>query len=221
MKDDQSALMAADGSRRRRLPVGPVLNSSRLSLAPNGRDLAFNRRAESGDVNAVPDIWRATVRGSEQRRLGTGWTPRWSPDGHRIAFGDTHGGVSVMSARTGRLIRRVIRSTRGPGWLDWSPDGRRILWSVGGDLLIARADRTAPVKHIDAPSVAAVWSPDGRRIAFVSLQIPDFAGGAAVRYSIWTMSPRGDRRKRIASTGVLINEQISGDPMLAWGSRPR
>ena len=56
----------------------------------------------------------------------------------------------------------------------WSPDGQRLVYSVGNSLYMADADGTAPHRLVNLPGVLAmganlvtapVWSPNGREIA--------------------------------------------------------
>jgi Tol biopolymer transport system component len=44
------------------------------------------------DMSAVAEIWRAGIDGREDRRIGFGSLPRWSPDGRTIAYIGRAGG---------------------------------------------------------------------------------------------------------------------------------
>jgi Tol biopolymer transport system component len=86
------------------------------------------------------------------------------------------GGTWIIDADTGERIRRISR--RPAAVLDWSPDGRTLLFGPAcgfdglcdPDLYILRRDGTRVRRLTDTPKreeTDAVWSPDGRRIAFV------------------------------------------------------
>jgi TolB protein len=136
--------------------------------SPDGREIAFTCEVSSStEALAVVD-----VASGAQRRLVQGLvdTFSWSPDGARIAYGDT-GIFTIRRDGTGR--RRV----RGPSYLAgfplWSPDGRTILFIGGSELdgrdhwraVPAAGGRTRPVA-VAAFSSSPAWSPDSRRIAF-------------------------------------------------------
>src|SRR5208282_4173165 len=50
----------------------------------------------------------------------------------------------------------------------WSPDGQKIVYGDGHDLVIANSDGSAPTKFFSAPNevLDLAWSPDGSLIRF-------------------------------------------------------
>jgi Tol biopolymer transport system component len=222
---NKPGVVAADGSRRSMVPVRV---GGALSIAPDGRYFTYLGDAVDADVF---EIWRAATDGTQRRRIGAGWMPRWSPDGRRIAFWGA-GGLSVMNAATGKHVRvlvRVLAPPAGPGArgasLDWSPDGRRLLFAptVYGGFYTVRANGKARVRRLIAPGRvagiwSAVWSPNGKRIAFTTVEHVGDDSGEMVSY--WTANPRGDERRHIYSSDVFDGELVGGEPELSWGARP-
>jgi dipeptidyl aminopeptidase/acylaminoacyl peptidase len=105
-------------------------------ISPDGRSVAYVRR--SADImtdKARSSIWLINVATGEQRPLaaGTGdhFSPRWSPDGRRLAYVSTaEGGAPQLFVRwmdTGQTVR-VTGLPDSPQSLAWSPDGRRIAY---------------------------------------------------------------------------------------------
>jgi Tol biopolymer transport system component len=225
------ALMAADGSRQRLVrlaPEPPFLYDSKPSFAPDGRQFLFTRGPSSGAPR--PEIWKATTAGRGERRLRAGWLPRWSPDGATIAY--VHpmryaGRTGLVNARTGKRIRWVAPEVSS---LDWSPDGRWLVYSpsvccpdVYTDLFAVRADGQGPRRRLTRTrrwaEGQAVWSPNGRRIAFVRWLLDE--GGEFARYQILTMNRAGSDRRLIYDAGDMAIEEIDLDSgiTLSWGPR--
>jgi dipeptidyl aminopeptidase/acylaminoacyl peptidase len=124
--------------------------------------------------------------------------PRWSPDGHRIAF-DRSGDIFVMDAN-GRNARQVttVGDASEPAW---SPSGKRLVFvrrpnvETGGDLWTVAASGGAPSRltfqgrrscEISSP----VWSPRGGRIAYEWEQATVDTGCSAKRVVIMRIEPR-------------------------------
>lgn len=120
--------------------------------------------------------------------------PAISPDGRRL----TH---ELIDGRTGRSdvwIRDLARgvSSRfsfskadafGPVW---SPDGRRLVYTVQPDLVEKPADgqgTEAPLLSSDELKIASDWSADGRYIAFS-------AQGKESKWDIWILPTFGDKK---------------------------
>ena len=81
-------------------------------------------------------LWLVGTDGSSHRKLTSEdrseSSPRWSPDGTRIAFvsGSTEGSeVYVYWVETGQ-IARLTQLERSPGGIAWSPDGRQIAFTM-------------------------------------------------------------------------------------------
>ena len=81
-------------------------------------------------------LWLVGTDGSSHRKLTSEdrseSSPRWSPDGSRIAFvsGSTEGSeVYVYWVETGQ-IARLTQLERSPGGIAWSPDGRQIAFTM-------------------------------------------------------------------------------------------
>ena len=125
-------------------------------------------------------------------------SPDCSSDGTKVVFNsdkvwsqDIY--VVTLSPRVEeKRITRGLKLEQSPAW---SPDGRRIAYSVNGEIFVANADGAGAVnltRH-NAIDVSPTWSPDGRQIAFVS----DRTGSP----QIYIMSSNGGNIRKISSGG--------------------
>jgi dipeptidyl aminopeptidase/acylaminoacyl peptidase len=108
-------------------------------LSPDGTTVAYTVASVDKDDNAYRSaIWVASVDGSTPpRRLTSGTksdgSPRWSPDGTRIAFASNREGdhkqVYVMPLTGGDPVR-LTELKEDAAELEWSPDGTRLAFSA-------------------------------------------------------------------------------------------
>lgn len=84
--------------------------------------------------NADVTVYTAAVDGSAESALVSGFLPRWSPTGDRIAYVGPLGGVPKVfvvraSGPSGaRVVADLSDLTDAPSGLAWSPDGSRLAW---------------------------------------------------------------------------------------------
>ncbi|HKC04155.1 MAG TPA: S9 family peptidase [Sphingomicrobium sp.] len=106
-------------------------------ISPDGRTIAYVRK--SNDImtdNARSAIWVVDVATGQQRPLLTGpnsfSSPRWSPDGSRLAYVASGDGGAQLYVRwiAANTSARVTGLPDGPDSVVWSPDGRRIAYSM-------------------------------------------------------------------------------------------
>jgi len=139
--------------------------------------------------------------------------------------GDPYHGIRVLDVRTGK--DRLIAPGEDFGVLDWSPDWTRIAFTDGSEPFIMNADGSN-VKPIPVMGIAQIesiaWSPDGTSIAYSTDRkmyiegvdgsspkalgsgrdpnwAPDgmrIAYASADRCQVWTMSPDGTHRTKVA-----------------------
>jgi Tol biopolymer transport system component len=158
-------------------PLGRVpAGATDFAWSPNGHRIAFDSGNNVYAVNADGSGLTLLVSGSRGRRQSV---PSWSPDGKRILYFSTprcpngyyKAEVWVMNA-AGRQRRRLYHSTRcigGWGPPVWSPDGKRILFTVGiyrapisdsGTLLIDVDGRHLfRLPELVRPSTDLTWQP--------------------------------------------------------------
>jgi dipeptidyl aminopeptidase/acylaminoacyl peptidase len=106
-------------------------------ISPDGRTIAYVR--ESNDImtdKARPSIWLIDVATGQQRPLvdgpGSYFSPRWSPDGTRLAYVAAVDGSPQLYVRwmgSGESAR-ITGLPNSPSGVAWSPDGRRIAYSM-------------------------------------------------------------------------------------------
>lgn len=178
-----------DGSGQVKVPLAfPVIGSGEKGTQMAARRVTWlpdGRLAVVAQADVPPD---ATGPLPESRR-GTIWTV--AIDGTGLT--QLPGPIDVTS-------------------VDWSPDGRRIVYSAGSaeqhaeDIWVADADGggATQLTGSDGDDIDPTWSPDGRRIAFASTR-----DGS---YEIHVMNADGSERQRLTST---TPPQFACDP--AWG----
>jgi dipeptidyl aminopeptidase/acylaminoacyl peptidase len=106
-------------------------------ISPDGKTIAYVRK--SNDImtdKARPTIWLVDVASGQQRPLlagaGAYFSPRWSPDGTRLAYVASDGGSPQLYVRwiANGESARITGLPDSPGAIAWSPDGRRIAYTM-------------------------------------------------------------------------------------------
>ncbi len=105
-------------------------------ISPDGKRIVYVR--QSADISSdrrVSNLWIVNVDGSEHRPLTTGAygdsSPRWSPDGTRIAFVSDREGKSQLYVRwmdSGQTAK-LTDLENPPAGISWSPDGKQIAFT--------------------------------------------------------------------------------------------
>ncbi len=210
-----------DGTHDRLLAGIP--NSPYFAFSADWHRLALAVYEGSPGLAAV-EVMRPD--GTERRVVARGAccaAPVFSPDGTRIAYADGRG-ISVVGVDGGEPLRVAERA----GFPRWSPDGRRLSYSVDtltGPHVVVNALDGSPVQDIGtsffggASTRGATWSRDGR-LAFVAatptrLAVYDFAAAKLTAYRVdnaaaleW--SPDGTRIAFSSSHGVAQLDVASG-----------
>jgi WD40 repeat protein len=183
-------IMNADGSDRHQIVAedasGTPINPA---WSPAGNKLAFARRechpAGGGSEDCTSAVETVFDDGTGETTLASGALPKlckpaWSPDGTEIlligaqfaaghaCYGDLY---SIQPDGTGL---RALTNSGGSGQnydqVDWSPDSRRLLVSLGGFYGVGTVNRDAttdPDGTFIQFTTKGAWSPDGRRFVLV------------------------------------------------------
>ncbi len=160
--------------------TGPGLYGA-ARLSPDGHKVAlstYDSRGGSGDI-WVHDPARGTAM-----RFASGpaddHEPVWSPDGRQLASFSCCEDKSTLYIKDLRATGKG-RTPLSPGFqapVDWSPDGRFILFTnneptTASDLWVLPLDqgrKPYPLTRTPFDETAARFSPDGRWVAYVSTE---------------------------------------------------
>lgn len=138
-------------------------------LSPDGKKVAL----DGWKVGQQPHDARLLIADLETgdiRDLGPGAMPTWSPEGSLIAFSQYSGGVWIRSVN-GTESKQIDPN----GWgIQWSPDGRRLAYTIGGQLMIydVLAEKKKEVFPANAVPYDRIrwnctWSPDSKKVCFI------------------------------------------------------
>lgn len=134
-------------------------------ISPDGEQVVYVRNFMDvmKDVRRS-NLWIVGVDGTQHRPLTTGnendRSPRWSPDGTRLAYVSSTNGSSQLYMRwmdTGTTAK-LTNLTSSPGGLSWSPNGAQLAFSM----LVA--DLPRPFATMPPKPEGAEWAPPAKVI---------------------------------------------------------
>ncbi len=125
-------------TRKDRLTLADYLEWEQVSapeLSPDGRQIVFARRwVDKLNDRQESSLYIMNADGSRPRALLNGSSPRWSPDGTRIAYtaqGEPRGTqIFVRWMDAEGATTQVTRLTESPGDITWAPDGKAIAFRM-------------------------------------------------------------------------------------------
>jgi hypothetical protein len=188
------------------------------------------------------DIWIADVRGGDARRLtsdeGVEYFPKFSPDGRQIAFSGEYSGsrqVFVMPVDGGAPKQLTFYNDVGAmpprggidnRILDWTPDGKNILflphrlpWSdrmARPYVVPAAGGMETPLAIPEAGG--GMYSPDGTKIVYTPIEREfrtwkRYRGGRA--QDVWTYDLVRNTAEQLTDTDATENQPVwVGDTIL-------
>ena len=190
-------------------------------LSPDGRQVAVERIDPS---SGVPDVWvldlsrGTTVRLTYRPVLDT--SPIWSPDGSHIAYASERDGPRSLyqkdSSGAGKEQLLLKPAVRLVGALDWSLDGRFILYdTTGGEtrrdlwvLPLFGERKPIPFLHELCGEYQGQFSPDGLRVAYASDE--------SSALEVYVQSFAGARNGAAPPAGGKLRVSTSGGSEPQW-----
>jgi len=171
------------GGKPARVVADGYFNSD-PDFAPDGQSFVY-----SSDRAGEADLWvHELTTGTDQRLTalpGAQLTPRWSPDGTRVAYTDHDGATWILDVAAGS-VAQITPPLFMPGRPTWSPDGAVVALAAVKPYSKRFREGTSQILTVDLASGTLtyaepmphrslstrgddgpVWSPDGRHIAFV------------------------------------------------------
>ena len=128
-------------------------------ISPDGKKIVYVRRfADPMTDRRYSNLWIINADGTDQRPLTTGnrgdYSPRWSPDGTRVAFLSDADGKQQIYIRwmdSGQTAR-ITNLDQAPEAITWSPDGKMLSFSA---LVLGKGPHLA---DLPAPPAGAKWA---------------------------------------------------------------
>jgi len=165
--NDGIYVAGTDGSNPQKI-VGET-NAKQVAWSHDGRWIAFRSWPNSSGNEYVDAV---LTDGTGRRRISIGSTPAWSLDDHVLALTACRGtacGVHRVSSDTGDPVPLTTDAGGNPAW---SPDGKKILYSVESNqvkqLFVMNADGSDKKQLTSGASmhVSGQWSSDGNYIFY-------------------------------------------------------
>ncbi len=194
-KNRLSWVNAFDDANIWRVPAAGGTPVRVIASAMRDRDVAWSSRgvlAYRSDRSGYPEIWISLGSGESQRKVTdlkafTG-SPRWSPDGRRLAFGSHRGeGAEVFTMDCDPVALQCgqpVQVTHDPA-IDtvptWSQDGSHLYFASqrSGAWQVWRVDsgsQRPPTQMTSQGGLFAAESPDGNWLYYSRVESPQALG---------------------------------------------
>jgi Tol biopolymer transport system component len=160
-------IMNADGTGQTNLTNTPAQHEAYPSFSPDGTKIGFDSVPLVGGNH---DLYTMNADGTGRALLfsssATDFTPDWSPDGSRIAFGSNKDGnfeIYDVAADGSGLPSRLTNNAASEDRPDWSPDGTKITFSSNRDgndeIYVMNADGSVQTRLTNnaAPEFFSDW----------------------------------------------------------------
>ena len=197
-------------------------------VSPDGRNIAYVRMGYDIKTDlARGSVWLVGVDGKNERPLSgapTSGSPRWSPDGTRIAYiaRAADGAAQLFMYWVGSGISAPISNfTEHPSALAWSPDGRWLAFMMSvpqerKPLKVELPETPKNAKWADPPKLIdrMVFRADGEGYlpsTFSQLFIVSADGGAARQLTHGDFDHQGPPAFTADGTGILISANRRAD----------
>ncbi|MCC6930779.1 MAG: S9 family peptidase, partial [Gemmatimonadaceae bacterium] len=202
-------------------PLAPVdlfalETASDPQISPDGQWIAYVRHWNDAMTDKqYTNIWQVKSDGSGHRPVTSGKThdgsPRWSPDGTRLAYISDKGGSGQLYVRwtdTGESVA-ITSGAIPPSAPTWSPDGTRIAFSQfvpGAPLVVG-----TPL----APPPGATWQPPPKYTDALVFRF-DGVGEVPVGYThLFVIRADGGAARQVTK-GSFNHGGVFGGGGIAW-----
>jgi dipeptidyl aminopeptidase/acylaminoacyl peptidase len=187
-------------------------------ISPDGKKIVYVRRfADPMTDRRYSNLWIINADGTDHRPITSGnrtdTSPRWSPDGARIAYLSDADGKQQIYIRwmdSGQTAR-VTNLDQGPEAIIWSPDGKMLSFSA---LVLGKGPHLA---DLPSPPAGAKWADPP---AAYDRLVYRFNGAGYLKpgyQQIFVVSADGGAPRQV-STGDFPNggSELSGPNRASW-----
>jgi RTX calcium-binding nonapeptide repeat (4 copies)/WD40-like Beta Propeller Repeat len=213
----------ADGGRLRNLTRSSAEFSWAPDWSPDGSRIVCvaSDRNSKKLVTVRPDgSDRQPVPGTVVDAADQVGDPHWSPDGSVIGYTLTDG-IRIIrpDGSQGRLLL-----TNAAGF-DWSPDGRRIVFTRDRDLAVADSDGKGATFVTRTPRLhegGAKWSPNGSQMVYVAIDETDPKVEKGPGDNMYLADANGQNRRKLRGPRGVVSWSPSWRPSASApvGGRP-